>query len=139
MICKFSFFGPRKDRNGAPEQPHLGVSQEMRRNREALGLSGDTARSLPRKVRTLRPYGRAMAGYERRISVYGERRETIDAHRIAGVLIRNAKAEQLRAQGLSPKPEPVYPAMGGANQHIVSRLASVGCTCPAPALTPGSP
>jgi hypothetical protein len=57
-----------------------------------------------------------MAGYERRISVYGERRETIDVHRIAGVLIRIAKAERLSAQGLAPEPESVDPAMGAVKE-----------------------
>ncbi|THV29003.1 hypothetical protein [Glycomyces paridis] len=57
-----------------------------------------------------------MSGYERRISVYGERRETIDAHRIAGVLIRLGKAERLRAQGLGLELEPVDPAMGSVQE-----------------------
>lgn len=30
-------------------------------------------------------YGQAMAGHDREIRVFGERHETIDAHRIAGV------------------------------------------------------
>ena len=42
----------------------------------------------------------------------GERRETIDAHRIAGVLIRLAKAVRERAQGLALEPEPEDPATG---------------------------
>jgi hypothetical protein len=57
-----------------------------------------------------------MSGYERRISVYGERRETIDANRIAGVLIRIAKAERERAQGLAPEPEPEDPGMGAVKE-----------------------
>ncbi|WP_205325414.1 hypothetical protein [Glycomyces sp. YM15] len=57
-----------------------------------------------------------MAGYERRISVFGERLETIDAHRIAGVLIRLAKAERERAQGLARKAEPEDPAMGAVKE-----------------------
>ncbi|SDD15958.1 hypothetical protein [Glycomyces harbinensis] len=42
----------------------------------------------------------------------GERRETIDAHRIAGVLTRIAKTERLRAQNLAPDPEAIDPAVG---------------------------
>jgi hypothetical protein len=57
-----------------------------------------------------------MAEYGRTIRVIGERRETIDAHRIAGVLIRLAKAERLRVQGLAPDPEPVDPAMGSVKE-----------------------
>ena len=57
-----------------------------------------------------------MAGHDRKIRVIGELHETIDAHRIAGVLIRLAKAERERAEGRAPEPEPLDPAIGSVGE-----------------------
>ncbi|WP_158299762.1 hypothetical protein [Glycomyces paridis] len=46
----------------------------------------------------------------------GERRETIDAHRIAGVLIRLAKAERERSERFAPELEPIDPATGSVKE-----------------------
>jgi hypothetical protein len=57
-----------------------------------------------------------MSGHDRKIRVTSERRESIDAHRIAGVLIRLAKAERERAEGRAPEPEPIDPAIGSVKE-----------------------
>lgn len=57
-----------------------------------------------------------MSGHDRKIRVIGVRRESIDAHRIAGVLIRLAKAERERAEGRAPEPEPIDPAVGSIKE-----------------------
>jgi hypothetical protein len=57
-----------------------------------------------------------MAGHDRKIRVIGERRDTIDAHRIAGVLIRLAKAERERTEGRDSEPEPLDPAIGSVRE-----------------------
>jgi hypothetical protein len=57
-----------------------------------------------------------MSGHDRKFRVTGERRETIDAHRIAGVLTRLAKTERERAQCLAPEPEPIDPATGSVRE-----------------------
>jgi hypothetical protein len=57
-----------------------------------------------------------MAGHDRKTRVTGERCETIDAHRIAGVLIRIAKAERERTEGRATEPEPVDPAIGSVKE-----------------------
>lgn len=57
-----------------------------------------------------------MAGHDRKIRVTGERRETIDAHRIAGVLTRLARIERERAEGRAPEPEPIDPATGSVKE-----------------------
>jgi hypothetical protein len=57
-----------------------------------------------------------MAGHDRKIKVTGERRETIDVHRIAGVLKRIAKAARERAEGRATEPEPVDPAIGSVKE-----------------------
>lgn len=53
-----------------------------------------------------------MPGHDRKIRVTSERREAIDAHRIAGVLIRLANAERERAEGRTPELDPVDPTIG---------------------------
>jgi hypothetical protein len=57
-----------------------------------------------------------MPGNDRKIRVTSERREAIDAHRIAGVLIRLAKAERERAEGRAPEPEPIDSAVGSVKE-----------------------
>jgi hypothetical protein len=46
----------------------------------------------------------------------GERREVIDADRIAGVIIRLVEAERLKAQGLAEELGPVNPAVGSVRE-----------------------